>query len=135
MQDFRNLKVWEKAHSLTLRVYEVTRPFPESEKYGLVSQLRRAASSVPANIAEGCGRTGDELIRFLRIGMGSANELEYHLLLSHDLALLSDPDYAAAHSDVVEVKRMLASLIVSLQRRSRRPQDPEPHQQADRLND
>lgn len=81
MRDFRNLKVWEKAYQLTLDVYKTTKGFPKDEMYGLTSQTRRAAASVAANIAEGCGRTGGaELGRFVQIAMGSASELEFHLL-------------------------------------------------------
>lgn len=112
MQDFRNLKVWEKAHRLTLDVYVATESFPQKEQYGLTSQIRRACSSIPANIAEGCGRIGDaEFVRFLAIAMGSASELEYHLLLSRDLKLLADADYDHLVADTVAVKQMLASLI------------------------
>ena len=94
MKDFRDLKVWAKAHALTLACYEATKPFPREEIFGLVSQIRRAASSIPANIAEGCGRRGNaELHRFLQMAMGSANELEYHLLLSKDLEYLKTPDH------------------------------------------
>jgi four helix bundle protein len=86
MRDFRELKVWEKAHRLTLSVYSATKAFPKDELYGLTSQVRRAASSVPANLAEGCGRETDaEFVRFCQVAFGSANELEYHLLLSKDL--------------------------------------------------
>ena len=86
MKDFRNLEVWDKAHQLTLNVYRITKTFPGDEKFGLTSQIRRCAASVAANIAEGCGRTGNaEFHRFLQIAMGSASELEYHLLLSRDL--------------------------------------------------
>ena len=82
MKSFRDLQVWEKAHRLTLAVYSSTMEFPRDEQYGLTSQIRRASSSIAANIAEGCGRSGDgELRRFLEIAMGSASELEYHLLL------------------------------------------------------
>jgi four helix bundle protein len=115
MKDFRDLKVWHKGHQLTLDVYRITGGFPKEERYGLTSQIRRASSSVPANIAEGCGRGGDgELYRFLQIAMGSASELEYHLLLAHDLTYLPETDYARLNVDVVEVKRMLASLIKKL---------------------
>ena len=94
MKDFRDLKVWEKAHALVLECYEATKPFPREEIFGLVSQIRRAAASVPANIAEGCGRRGNgELHRFLQMAMGSANELEYHLLLSKDLGYLGPENY------------------------------------------
>src|SRR5215467_11519794 len=89
MKDFRDLKVWEKAHEPALACYAATGSFPKQEMFGLVSQIRRAGSSIPANIAEGCGRRGNgELHRFLQISMGSASELEYHLLLSKDLGYL-----------------------------------------------
>ena len=111
MRDFHKLKVWEKAHSVTLEVYEATRGFPREEVYGLTSQMRRAAASVCANIAEGCGKRGNaEFQRFLNIASGSASELEYHFLLARDLNLLSEPDHRRLHNSVVEVKRMLASL-------------------------
>jgi four helix bundle protein len=112
MKDFRDLKVWEKAHALVLECYDATKPFPREEIFGLVSQIRRAATSVPANIAEGCGRRGNaELHRFLQMAMGSANELEYHLLLSKDLGYLKPENHQRMQPQVEEVKRMLASLI------------------------
>jgi four helix bundle protein len=112
MKDFRDLKVWHKAHQLTLEVYAATGSFPKEERYGLTSQIRRASASIPANIAEGCGRSSDaELARFLQIAMGSASELEYHLLLAHDLKLLPSNDYRRLESQTLEVKRMLAPLI------------------------
>jgi four helix bundle protein len=112
MKDFRDLKVWAKAHALALSCYAVTKPFPREEIFGLVSQIRRAGSSIPANIAEGCGRRGNaELHRFLQIAMGSANELEYHLLLSRDLGYINPERHQEMQSQVEEVKRMLASLI------------------------
>jgi len=115
MKDFRSLEVWGKSHELVLAIYRVTVAFPKSELYGLTSQIRRAASSIPANIAEGCGRTGDaELARFLRIAMGSASELEYHLLLARDLNFLSASNYARLANSVTEVKRMLTGLIQKL---------------------
>jgi four helix bundle protein len=92
MEDFKNLKVWSKARGLTLAVYQGTRTFPKDEIYGLTSQIRRASASIGANIAEGCGRRSDpEMRRFVQIARGSANELEYHLLLAKDrmLAALS----------------------------------------------
>jgi four helix bundle protein len=119
MQDFRNLNVWGKAHSLALDVYASTRDFPREELFGLTSQLRRAACSIGANIAEGCGRGGNaELKRFLQIAMGSASELEYHLLLAHDLEFLTELAYGRLHNKVIEVKRMLASLLVELRGRA-----------------
>ncbi len=87
-EDFKKLKVWGKAHELTLAVYMITRGFPREEVYGLSNQMRRAAASIGANIAEGCGRGSDaELKRFVQIARASANELEYHLLLARDLKI------------------------------------------------
>ncbi|MBW3629945.1 MAG: four helix bundle protein [Gemmatimonadetes bacterium] len=115
MGDYHSLEVWEKAHELTLLVYQLTGSFPKSELFGLTSQMRRSAASVPANLAEGCGRNSDrELARFGRIALGSANELGYHLLLARDLGLLSDRDYALASGEAARVKRMLASLTKRL---------------------
>lgn len=115
MKDFRELKVWEKSHQLVLAVYKATRPFPKEELYGLTSQLRRSCASVPANIAEGCGRGSDaELARFLQIAMGSASELEYHLLLAYDLGLLTQSGYEALVREATEVKRMLTAFIQKL---------------------
>ena len=112
MKDFRDLKVWEKAHALTLACYATTKNFPKEETFGLISQIRRSASSIGANISEGCGRRGNaELHRFLQMAMGSASELEYHLLLSRDLNLLSPTEYEALERQAIEIKRMLASLI------------------------
>jgi four helix bundle protein len=115
MQDFRNLKVWEKAHELTLEVYRLTAAFPKSEQYGLSAQMRSSASSIPTNLAEGCGRSGDaELARFSQIAMGSASELEYQCILARDLALIDAATCQTIMTSVIEVKRMLGSLIVSL---------------------
>jgi four helix bundle protein len=112
MKNFRDLKVWSKAHKLALACYAITRHFPREEMFGLTSQIRRAGSSIGANIAEGCGRRGNsELHRFLQMAMGSANELEYHFLLSKDLGYLKVDDHNRVHDHVEEVKRMLASLI------------------------
>ena len=112
MKDFKELKVWEKAHILTLLVYEETRAFPKEEMYGLTSQLRRAAGSVAASIVEGCGRRSDgEFTRFLQIARGSASELEYHILLARDLQLLTEAVYCNLDSKVVEVERMLTGLV------------------------
>ena len=111
MKDFRNLQVWQKAHSLTLLSYRATQTFPRSEIYGLTGQIRRCAASIAANIAEGCGKRGNgEFHRFLNIACGSASELEYHFLLARDLTFVTDSDYRTLNDGVVEVKRMLASL-------------------------
>ena len=117
MKSFKTLQVWEKAHRLTLGVYSATKSFPKEELYGLTSQIRRASASIPANIAEGCGRGSDnELRRFMEISMGSASELEYHFLLARDLGLLSEELFQQLDRDVCEVKRMLASFITKLRK-------------------
>ncbi len=115
MRDFRELKVWQKAHELTLDVYRVTKAFPKEEQFGLTAQVRRSAESVAANIAEGCGRDGDpEFARFLQIAMGSASETEYHLLVAKDLSFLPTSDHERLAVSVQEVKRMLSGLIRKL---------------------
>ena len=115
MKDFRELRVWQKAHELALAVYQITVSLPREELFGLTSQIRRACSSIPANLAEGCGRSGDaELARFCSIAMGSASELEYHLLLARDLKLIRAKDYQELATSTVEVKRMLTALIQKL---------------------
>jgi four helix bundle protein len=116
---FRNIKVWEKAHALTLDVYRSSQSFPRAEAYGLTSQMRRSSASIGANIAEGCGRKGDgEFGRSFQIAMGSASELEYNLLLARDLHMLDAVDYQRLASETVEVKRMLASFICKLKAES-----------------
>ena len=115
MRDFKELKVWEKAHLLTLSVYKATATFPRDELYGLTSQIRRSSASISANIAEGCGRSGEpELARFFHIAMGSASELEYHLLLARDLTFLNGLTYEHLEKKVTEIKRMLTSFIQKL---------------------
>jgi four helix bundle protein len=112
MKDFRDLQVWHKAHRLALAAYAATAGFPKQEMFGLVSQIRRASVSIPANIAEGCGRRGNgEFHRFLSIAMGSASELEYELLLARDLGFLLPNVHGKMHASVTEVKRMLAPLL------------------------
>ena len=115
MQDFKQLNVWQNAHQLTLEMYNATRRFPKDELYGLTSQMRRCSSSIAANIAEGCGRGGNlDFSRFLHIAMGSASELEYHLLLAHDLGDLNTEDYQTLQPDLVEIKKMLSTFILKL---------------------
>ncbi len=110
MQDFRRIKVWEKAHLLTIAIYRATKSFPVDERYGLTSQLRRAAMSIPTNIAEGSGRRSDkEFANFLNIAMGSASEVEYLLLLSKDVGHLKSSAHATLQADIEEVKRMLTA--------------------------
>ena len=115
MKDFRDLQVWQKAHRLTLDVYRATEKFPDRERFGLTSQLRRSAASIPANLAEGCGRGSEaELKRFMQIAMGSASETEYHLLLACDLGFIAAGSHQQLAEQTQEVKRMLASFIAKL---------------------
>ena len=115
MQDFKNLVVWQKAHKVTLDVFALSATFARPPYYALQNQMTRAAMSVPANLAEGAGRTGDpEFRRFVRIALGSASELEYHLLLARDLGLVPAATYDRLSRGVVEIKRMLAGLIGKL---------------------
>jgi four helix bundle protein len=112
LKNFRDLKVWDKAHTLALACYAVTTSFPKEELFGLISQIRRSGSSIGANIAEGCGRGSNaDFQRFLHIAMGSACELEYQLLLAKDLHYLGPSEHQQANELVVEVKKMLAALI------------------------
>jgi four helix bundle protein len=121
MQDFRNLLVWQKSHALVLRVYAKTANFPRSEACGLTSQIRKAAVSIAANIAEGSARSTDkEFTRFLYISSGSASELEYFSILITDLRLLETAEAAGICADVQEIKRMLSGLIASLRLREKR---------------
>jgi len=120
MQDFRNLKVWWRGHRLTLNAYEATARSPREKMYGPTSQLRRSCASIPANLAEGCGRSGDaELARFAQIAMSSASELECHLLLARDLSYLDTEDHERLSGEAKEVKRMISTPITKL--RANRP--------------
>ncbi len=112
VQPFRKLNVWQKAHELALQLYKITRTFSTDERYGLTSQIRRSAASICANLAEGCGRqTRRDFARFAYIALGSASELEYHLLMAADLCILSQNSYRPLEQSVTDVKRMLAGLI------------------------
>jgi|SRR5947209_6188422 len=116
MRNYRELQVWHKAHKLTLDLYRLSREFPREELYGLSSQMRRAAVSIGANLAEGCGRrTSSELARFVRIAMGSASELDYRLLLARDLGFMNDADNTRMTSDLTEVRKMLTSFLNSVE--------------------
>ena len=120
MQDFHDLKVWQKSHSLTRDIYAATLDFPGEEKYGLISQMRRSAVSVGGNIAEGCGRqTRADFARFLHISLGSASELGYYVLLARDLGFLTDEQQDGLEQKVTEVKRMLTSLARKLTAKDR----------------
>lgn len=111
MRDFKDLAVWQRSHRVTLQVYRATRDFPKDELFGLTSQVRKSASSIGANIAEGCGRTQGDFNRFLQIAFGSASETQYHLLLACDLGYLERDVAEELDSAVCEVKRMLTALM------------------------
>ena len=116
MKDFRNLKVWEKAHSLTLAVYQATGRFPRHELFGLTSQMRRCSASIGANIAEGCGKRGNnEFQRFLQIASGSASELDYHFLLARDLGFFEEMDYRRLAGELLQLRKMLTALLQKVQ--------------------
>jgi four helix bundle protein len=116
MKDFRDLRVWETSHQLTLDIYRLTAVFPKSELYGLTSQIRRSSSSIGANIAEGCGKRGNnEFQRYLQIASGSASELDYHLLLSRDLGFLQDSDYRKLETGLTELRKMLTALLQKIE--------------------
>ena len=118
LKSYRDLEVWNRAHALVLQVYKITNPFPRSEQFGMVSQLRRAAYSVPANIAEGFGRRSTrELLQFISIANGSLEELRYFLLLSRDLRYLSPVDFVNLEKELKAIAQMLEALARSLRQR------------------
>lgn len=111
MADYRKLDVWKRAHAQTVIIYRTTSTFPSTERFGLVSQMRRAAASIGANLAEGCGRRGDgDFARFIDIAKGSSDELDYHLLLAHDLQFIDDVAYDALAAENSQVGSMLTGL-------------------------
>lgn len=125
MKDFRTLQGWDKAHRLTLDVYTVTRSFPREELYGLTSQMRRCSASIGTNIAEGCGKRGNnEFQRYLQIASGSASELDYHFLLARDLSLLPQADHARMEKDLSTLRKMLTSLLQKVDPRTCDDQQP-----------
>jgi four helix bundle protein len=108
MRNFLNLEIWKRSHELTLKTYQVTRNFPKEELFGLTSQMRRSSSSVPTNIAEGCGRNSNaQLANFLQIGTGSCSELQYQLILSKDLSYIDEAVFNELHSDVTGIRKMI----------------------------
>ena len=112
MSHFKKLNVWQKAHELTLRLYPATASFPKSELYGLTSQMRRCCVSIGSNIAEGCGRAGEnDKARFLQIALGSLSELEYQVLVARDLGYLSVEVAQDLGARILEIGRMLGSLV------------------------
>jgi four helix bundle protein len=116
LKNYKDLKVWQRAYQLCLEIYKITKGFPDEEKYGLTSQLRRAAVSVPSNIAEGYGRkTTPEYIQFLYIAYGSICEIGTQILLAGDLGYIESVKLEMLHEGVGEVERMLKALIKSLE--------------------
>ena len=127
MRNYRDLVVWEKAHRLTLAVYRNTRGFPNDERFGLTSRMRRSSASIAANLAEGCGRRSDgEMGRFIQIAMGSGAELSYHLLLAKDLGSLEGKLYEGLDSDLGAVMRMMSSLSHKIRSQSTDEKKPGP---------
>ncbi len=115
MKNFRDLQIWNRSHGLTLEIYRLTQSFPKTEIYGLVSQMRRSSSSIPTNIAEGCGRnTEKDFARFLDDATGSASELEYQLIPSYDLQYITQDTYEKTNAELTEIKRMLNAFIQKL---------------------
>jgi four helix bundle protein len=116
VQRFTDLKVWQRSHALVLRVYQLTNALPADERYGLVSQLRRAAASVPTNIAEGTKReTGADYARFLNVAEGSLVETEYLLMLTRDLGYVPPERLANILKEVGEIASMLHRLRLKVQ--------------------
>ena len=125
MQDYHRLKVWEKAHLLAIDVYRLSEGFPKRDGVALTTQLRRAALSVPANIAEGAGKSGGkEFCRFLDIALGSAAEAHYHLLVARDLGLLENATYDQLATRITEIRRMLVGLLKRVKLANAPPSPP-----------
>ncbi|PWG80265.1 four helix bundle protein [Pararcticibacter amylolyticus] len=115
MRDFQKLSIWQKSHLLTIKIYSITKTFPKEELYGLTSQARRSASSIPTNIAEGCGRNSiPDFKRFLMIAAGSASELHYQLILSRDLHYISESIFKELSEETILIKKMIFSYIGKL---------------------
>jgi four helix bundle protein len=122
LNNYKELKVWQKSYQLCLKVYDITKTFPKHEGFGLTSQMRRAVVSIPSNIAEGYGRkTTPDYLRSLYIAYGSTCELETQILLSGDLGYLNKEVMPELQRDISEVERMLKALIKSLEKRPLNP--------------
>lgn len=122
MRDFRKIQVWERPHRFTLQIYKITSSCPKDELYGLTSQMRRAAVSISSNIAEGFGRnTQTELAHFVHISGGLASELEYQLILAHDLGYIDDDTYPKLNSEINEIKPMLNGFEKAIQANQKKP--------------
>jgi len=116
LRNYRDLQVWSKTYVLTLELYKLSRAFPKDELYGITAQVRRSATSIGANLAEGCGRRGNsELARFIKISLGSASELDYHLLICRDLEFLKPADYVRCSKELTTIRKMLTSLLGTIE--------------------
>jgi four helix bundle protein len=112
MRNFQDLSIWAKSHFLTLKIYSATQSFPKEEMFGLISQMRRSSSSIPTNIAEGCGRNSNpDFKRFLTIATGSSSELEYQLILARDLKYLPEIVFKELENELIEIRKMIYSFI------------------------
>lgn len=117
MKNYKDLNVWRKAHELVLLIYKLTKKFPREEQFNLISQMRRAGTSIPTNIAEGCGKyTQRDFANYLQTAQGSSQEIEYLSFLSYELGYLKEDDYRVLDINVNEVKAMLISLIKKVRR-------------------
>lgn len=115
MRNFRELSIWQKSHLFTLKTYLFTKNYPKDELFGLTSQMRRSSTSIPTNIAEGCGRnTNPDFKRFLIIASGSSAELEYQLILSRDLNYISEQTFNELEKELIIIRKMLHSFINKL---------------------
>ena len=115
MRNFQELLVWQKGHELTLKVYKISSSFPKEELFGLSSQIRRSAASVPTNIAEGCSRNSNaEMKRFLIISTGSCSELEYQIILAKDLGYIPESAFKELSESAITIRRMLHTFIQRL---------------------
>ena len=112
IKDFTDLDAWQEAHKLVLSIYKITNSFPEDEKYGLISQMKRSAVSVTSNIAEGFGRsTKKDKIRFYTIAIGSLYELRNQLITSKDLGFLPKSIYSNIENQIIKVQKIVNGLI------------------------
>ena len=116
MRNFQELSVWQKSHELTLKIYKISSSFPKEELFGLSSQIRRSASSIPTNIAEGCGRYSKaEMRQFLIISAGSCSELDYQTILTKDLNYISETTFKELSESIISIRKMLYSFIKKLE--------------------
>ena len=120
MQDYHNLTMWQKSHKLTIEIYKLTlEQFPREELFGQTNQIRRAAASIPTNIAEGCGRNSRaELAQFLNIAAGSASEVEYEILLAKDTGYITLEQYDHLSKEIREIRSMIKSYMEQLRKKS-----------------